>query len=509
MVEQGYVQKFIKSVQARLALWVALQGFLFVLLEWTLNTFLEIDGLIIAAILSVIWLIVAIGVGIWLGKSITKPTQYIAQSILHISPTEHLVPPPKSDDLKFGRELTDTLTRQIYNFATVANQGSEQNAPSNSAGLIDQLPVAIIGIDEKGNIALANKKATSITGRDTIVGQPIINILSFITDDVALEQWLSETRQKNVTGTKIWQKAELKAIDNTSLGYFDIAVSFNARSSSGLEVIIALNDHSEAYTQETDSISFMALAVHEMRTPLTIMRGYVEALKDDLGDKITPQSSADLEKLIVSSESLSSFVSKILNVARINQGELALNLEQNNWNTVLPKIVDGLRNRASVYGKEIELRMQPGLPPVAIDRMTIGEVITNLVDNAIKYSPDNAKQIRIISKLNKDGQIETVVQDKGVGIPSSVMPHLFSKFQRNYRNSKQIGGTGLGLFLSKSIISAHNGNIWANSQEGQGSTFGFTLLPFSQLAKDQQTNNNEEIIRSSHGWIKNHSMQRR
>jgi signal transduction histidine kinase len=153
--------------------------------------------------------------------------------------------------------------------------------------------------------------------------------------------------------------------------------------------------------------------------------------------------------------------------------------------------------------------MQPDLPLVAVDRMTISEVITNLIENAIKYSPEEAHDINIVSKINPGGLVETTVQDHGVGIPGSVMPRLFGKFTRNHRNQAQIGGTGLGLFLSKSIITAHSGNIWASSKENEGSTFSFTLVPYSQLAKDLQNNNNENIVRGSHGWIKNHSMQRR
>jgi signal transduction histidine kinase len=509
MSEGGYLQKFVKSVQGRLVFWMALMGVLFGMTEWAVDTLTNLNTLLTSSILCLGWLIVSIIIGSWLAKRITKPTEYIAQAILHISPSEHLVPAPNLDELGFGRELADTLIRQVYGLTTAA-QSPSPSSSGISAGLLDQLPVAVLGIDEKNVIALANNKARTTIATDKLQGRQLHDTLRFVSEDaVSIEEWLRTSGQNSLSDLKNWQKVEIKTVDDVSLGYFDVAVSFNKHSASGIETIIALSDHSDAYSEESDSISFMALAVHEMRTPLTIMRGYIEAFKDEIGSNTTPQIADDLRKMNVSAESLASFVSNILNVARINQGQLSLNLREDNWNTVLPGIIDGLRTRGAVYGKSIELRMQPNLPSVAIDRMTIGEVITNLIDNAIKYSPDNAPDIRVISKLNKDGQIETTVEDHGVGIPGSVMPNLFSKFQRNHRNRAQIGGTGLGLFLSKSIISAHNGNIWVSSKEGEGSTFGFTLIPFSQLAKDQQTNNNEDIIRGSHGWIKNHSMQRR
>jgi two-component system sensor histidine kinase VicK len=88
------------------------------------------------------------------------------------------------------------------------------------------------------------------------------------------------------------------------------------------------------------------------------------------------------------------------------------------------------------------------------------------------------------------------------------MANLFTKFYRDHRNRAQIGGTGLGLYLSKSIITAHGGNIWVKSKEGQGSTFGFTLLPYAKLTEGQKSGN-AELVRGAHGWIKNHSLYRR
>jgi signal transduction histidine kinase len=144
---------------------------------------------------------------------------------------------------------------------------------------------------------------------------------------------------------------------------------------------------------------------------------------------------------------------------------------------------------------------------VAVDRVSIYEVISNLVDNAIKYSGASHKII-IHAYCTQDNMVETTVEDFGVGIPLSAMPNLFDKFYRHHRNRAQIGGTGLGLYLCKSIIGAHHGHIWVRSREGEGSTFGFTLQPYASLAADKKSGDNG-IVRSPHGWIKNHSLYRR
>ena len=110
--------------------------------------------------------------------------------------------------------------------------------------------------------------------------------------------------------------------------------------------------------------------------------------------------------------------------------------------------------------------------------------------------------------MTPEGMVATTVQDFGVGIPGGVMPNLFDKFYRSHRSRTQIGGTGLGLYLSKTIVEAHGGHMWVQSKEGQGSTFGFSILPYAQLAEEQKIGNDKDIVRGAHGWIKNHSLYR-
>lgn len=506
---EGYVQKFIRGIQSKLIGWFLFSG-LFVLLSFAgLYYFIDIPLAVIVAIVGGTWLVLAVMIGWLVGKAIARPTEYIAQSILHIAPSEHLVPAPNVETLAFGKEMVDTLSRQIYAFATNAQQVDSAGA-NPLQGIVNQVSVPLLGIAADGKIGLINESASTTFPIEGLLGKDLQSALQFIGEDASdIDSWLSEHKQ-SLRESKRWPKVEVKTPDGRSLGYFDIAMSYNQHSASGFDTVITCYDHSDVYNQEESSTSFVALAVHELRTPLTIMRGYIEAFESELGDSSSEQIKDDLRKMNASAESLSSFVSTILNVARVNDGQLSLTLRQDNWNIVLPQIIDSLRNRAAVHGKELELRMQPDLPPTGIDRTTIGEVVTNLIENAIKYSPDeHAKKIMVVSKLNPEGLIETTVTDQGIGIPESVMPHLFNKFYRNHRSRATVRGTGLGLYVSKAIVTAHHGNIWANSKEGQGSTFGFTLIPYDQLASDQQTSNNESIVRGSHGWIKNHSMQRR
>jgi signal transduction histidine kinase len=505
---EGYIQNFVAGVRSRLFLSFLIFGSLLLGSQWLLQTYTNWGPLVVTLTAGSLFVLLALVGSQLLSTIVTQPTRILAQAILHISPTEHLVPAPKITETHLGRPMIESLTRQIYNYGSVATS-SDQPAGPAMITIIDQLPLPIIGLDDKGRISLANINASSLFPKAVLNGRRLSDVMELQTEDNPdITAWAAEVAEHNVTSSKTWQKVKINTLEGVPLGYFDIAGSYNKHSSSGSEILLALQDHSDVYDDESASISFVAMAVHELRTPLTILRGYIEAFEDELGPDAHPQLQDDLKKMNASAQGLSTFVSSILNVARVEQGALSLNLQSESWNTILPHLVDGLRNRAGVYGKNIELRMQPDLPPVALDRTTIDEVITNLIDNAIKYSPGDASDIRVSSRLSPNGLIETTISDSGVGIPSSVLPHLFSKFQRNHRNRTIIGGTGLGLFLCKAIISAHSGNIWVKSSEGKGSTFGFTLLPYSQLAKDQQSEDNKNIVRGSHGWIKNHNMQR-
>jgi signal transduction histidine kinase len=165
-----------------------------------------------------------------------------------------------------------------------------------------------------------------------------------------------------------------------------------------------------------------------------------------------------------------------------------------------------LQLRARVHNIELELTVAENLPQVAVDRISMHEVINNLIDNAIKYS-GASKRIVINSQANSQGLIETSIQDFGIGIPESVINQLFQKYHRSHRSSTQISGTGLGLYLCKALVSAHGGNIWVRSKEGQGSIFTFTIIPYDQISKEQAAGE-DGIIRGAHGWIKNHSLYR-
>jgi signal transduction histidine kinase len=221
------------------------------------------------------------------------------------------------------------------------------------------------------------------------------------------------------------------------------------------EAIDQLRDHDRMQRE------FINVAAHELRTPTQAILGYSDLFY------LRPESREDVIKAIIrNAERLQRLSSDILDVTRIEGHRLNLNREKFNLTEVIASAIEDGKRR--IDDSKIKIEYTPKNIMIEADRERITQVISNLLSNAFKFT----KQGTIyVSEENKDGQIRVSIKDKGTGIDREIMPRLFTKF-----TSKSQTGTGLGLFISKSIIEAHGGKIWAeNNSDGKGSTFTFTL----------------------------------
>ncbi len=476
---------------------------------WHMLSSLALPQIVLFGILLSIWLITSVIFGSLIANRALKPLQFLSQAILYVSPNQHLEVAPNLDKLKTGHELISNLVRQVYDFASNTSLALPKANETNN--ILEQLPLPVIGLNNKGEITLINKTATAyLEQTESLLGRNIYEIMDLsFKNHHTLDSWLETVRSTKATDKKTWEHVQLQL--PSGLHYIDIAVEFHKQEGEGTETSLVLFDHTKTYIKDDDALSFIALAVHELRTPLTILRGYIEAMNEELATTASPEIQGFMHKMEASAENVTTFVSNILNVARVDQNQLSLTLAPVNWEQLLTKTTDNLRLRAKVRGIDIELTVAKDLPQVAADTTTISEVVNNIVENAIKYSAKepNPGKIVVTSKLNQEGLVETTVQDSGCGIPVAVLPTLFERFSRNHKTRAVISGNGLGLFLSKTIITAHKGNIWVRSTEGQGSTFGFTLMPYDKLASQVQTNDNKDMVVPAEGWIKNHTLYRR
>jgi two-component system phosphate regulon sensor histidine kinase PhoR/two-component system sensor histidine kinase VicK len=477
-----------------------------------------------------VWLVAMLAIGggsVWLIVSCSfKPLSRLSDVIVYAGHSSRGGVPPNTEKLKIGKEMITALAHQVYDLSTMSGQSQTLSTPTTTQSatiqhtpatavvplaptIIDHIALPVIGIDSSQTITVMNRTAAeyfSVAPTEAI-GKPLYDIakLSFESDET-FETWLKYEQEHAVNGIRQWERVRSVNSNGEPTKQFDLVASYAKKDEGETETMIAIYDRTDHYMRDDQEISFVALTVHELRTPLTIMRGYIEVFEDEVGPTLSPELKGFMHKMQASAQQLTAFVGNILNVARVEENQLSLKLQEYNWPEILKGAIEDLALRAAVHGKHIEVNIAANIPSVAVDRISIHEVINNLVDNAIKYS-ENSDKIIISTGVNQDGMVETSVQDFGIGIPSAVMPDLFQKFYRSHKSRVQVGGTGLGLYLCKALITAHDGNIWVRSKEGEGSIFSFTIQPYDSVKHEQETGE-DGIIRGAHGWIKNHSLNR-
>lgn len=221
--------------------------------------------------------------------------------------------------------------------------------------------------------------------------------------------------------------------------------------------------------------NFVSIASHQLRTPLTVIKGYVSMMLEGSFGKLNPGERDSLEKVYASGERLIQLVENLLNISRIESGRLQFNYEEVQLEDMIGGVVEELSGYAKKRGLKLEYKKpEKAFPKLNIDEEKIRQVAMNLIDNSIKYT----KKGSVTVSLKKIGQIiRFCVSDSGMGIDKEDLPNLFKKFSRGKGTSVvHTEGTGLGLYVAKEMVDAHNGKIWAESKgKDKGSKFCFEL----------------------------------
>jgi len=242
----------------------------------------------------------------------------------------------------------------------------------------------------------------------------------------------------------------------------------------GLGAIITLNDVSKEKELEEMKIDFVSMAAHELRTPLTAIRGYLSVLQEETQKSMTKEQKSFLDKAFISSSQLASLVENLLSVSKIEKGAMKLEQEETDWKEVLEENFNNFIPLAKEKNIKFTLNNLDDLPKVFVDKFRVGEVISNLIANAINYTKTGGS-VTVSAEANEK-EVTTHVKDTGQGIPERAIPKLFTKFFRVSGVLEQGSkGTGLGLYISKAIVDMHKGRIWVESKIGIGSTFSFTV----------------------------------
>jgi PAS domain S-box-containing protein len=349
----------------------------------------------------------------------------------------------------------------------------EANEKRRFLAIMQQLPVGVIVTDNKGTIEFANKNAEVILGTKIPLGFTVgnkffVKVLeskpsppsqSILAKTLSLGKPI--THEEFVIEKRYGKKAYIEA--NAS----------PIRNSRG-EIIAAaeiLSDVTPQKELELRKDDFINMASHELKTPLTSMKLYLTVLKKQLANHTEAKSQKILASIIYQTDRLQDLVSDLLDVSRLETGKLSFTKELLPIDTLIKDTIEELQS--SIDGKTINFTSSGSLQ-VHADKFRLYQVLTNLITNAAKYSP-NKGTIIVQLKKQKDAAVVSV-QDFGIGIAKEDQKKIFDRlYQASSATVKTYPGLGMGLYISREIIKRHKGRIWVESSLGKGSTFYFSL----------------------------------
>lgn len=414
----------------------------------------------IFAVGTAISLVITVILGILIARTITRPILDMRKQAQAMSRGN------------FSRKVRvygdDEIGQLAIAFNHLTNRLQEAQSSTEAerrklASVLANMTDGVIATDRKGKIILINDPALSflkVTREDTL-NRPIASVLG-IENQYSFEDLIN-------------MKEPLSLDFSTEESPLILRASFSViQKETGFVngLITVLHDITEQEKIEMERREFVANVSHELRTPLTTMRSYLEALADGAwkDENIAPHF---INVVQTETERMIRLVNDLLNLSKMDSKDYQLNKEVVEFNSFFHRIIDRFEMSKSQNVKFI--RYIPETPYfVEIDTDKLTQVIDNIISNAIKYSPDGGN-IRFGFTV-QGNMLKVMISDDGMGIPKENLGKIFDRFYRvDKARSRAMGGTGLGLAIAKEMIKAHNGTIWAESEEGVGTTIFFTL----------------------------------
>ena len=357
-------------------------------------------------------------------------------------------------------ELSDTLNEMARELQKLfLNLNSERE---ELQGIISAMVECLVVLDRNGKVILSNKSfidLLDISPDTSMVGKRYREILQS-TDFNELFKSASETDAPQSREIHIGEKI-----------FWGSGILVSKEQDK--KIIVVLHDITEIKRLDKVKADFVANVSHELRTPLTSIKGFVETLQDGaINDP--KQSSRFLSIIAHHTDRMNKIISDLLQLSQIESKEFQLKIEPFPIKELIEDVLFTLKHSAQEKLQNIEINLYSEGQKVLGDKYRINQALTNLLDNAIKYTPEKGT-IKIESR-DKGEFVEVVVIDNGIGIPQNDLPRVFERFYTvDKGRSRELGGTGLGLSIVKHIIESHGGKVYVESEIGKGSEFNFTL----------------------------------
>lgn len=349
--------------------------------------------------------------------------------------------------------LTEQLQKQIE---------ALENERNKISTVLQEMTDGVLIIDQEGIIQLINPAVTKMLNlpNTNLIGKSIMQALDY-PQFIELWQRARDSHEQQsafieIHPKKLYIQCTTTPLDQVSAG----------------SVFLLLQNLTRQRYLETVRRDFISNISHELRTPLASLKALTETLQEGALDD-PPAARKFLIQIETEVDSLSHMVSELLELSRIESGQVPLRLRPASPYEILDKVVERLGLQAERAGIQVISECSPNIPDVLADPQRLVQVLGNLFHNAIKFTPPGGK-IQLSARAEGE-KVLFCVKDTGIGIPPEDLPRIFERFYKTDR-ARASGGTGLGLAIAKHVVEAHGGIIWAESVEGQGSSFYF-LIP--------------------------------
>ena len=454
----------------------------------------------------VMWIIVAIFAGFFgaiiLGiMGLLVILQIIATSVQHGINIQFIIgylffgflPLIFSLVLWIRRQKTDDNTSNLENRLSAVENKSD--------AVINAIDDGVLAISKDGNIELINPSAQQIIGWDQgdALGLNWKSILKLVTSDGKDVEDLENPIAQSLSKNQPTHNDKLFLLTSSEKRIL-VSIVSSPVGTDGEGIIVVFRDITKEKAEEREQAEFISTASHEMRTPVASIEGYLGLALNPATAHIDEKARDFITKAHESAQHLGRLFQDLLDISKVEDGRMKNNPKVINVNEFLKDIFDGLATKASekqlnyifmpdIVGESKEKSLQP-IFYANIDPDHFREVVSNLIENAIKYTPSGEVVVNI---TGDDKQISISVKDSGIGIPAEDIPHLFQKFYRvDNSDTREIGGTGLGLYLSRRLAEAMSGNLRVESKYKEGSTF-YLEIPRMNSSEAKQRLESAEI----------------
>jgi len=369
-----------------------------------------------------------------------------------------------------GARLLPTTRDEVGLLARAFNRMAEQlqekvgtldRERGRLAAVLEHMADGVLIVDREGQVQLLNPAAAGLLGvaPENAVGRSFAQV---VRHHQLIELWRRYRQQEQ-------ERAGVVEVEHQGHSLRAIITPFREAREPGYLVI--LQDLTTIRRLETVRQDFVSNVSHELRTPLAALKALVDSLRDGALED-PPAARRFLDRMDAEMDALTQVVQELLELSRIESSQVPLRLAPTPAAEAVRPAVERLLPQAERAGLRVSVEIPADLPPVLADAERVHQVVTNLVHNAIKFTPVGGK-VDVSARLEGD-QVVVAVRDTGVGISAQDLSRIFERFYKADR-ARSGAGTGLGLAIAKHIVQAHGGRIWAESTEGKGSTFFFSL----------------------------------